>query len=238
MRTLTLAVLLGVMSVAPAALAQHVAAPIERGETLLEVTATGEVRAVPDTATFITGIVTDGATAKAAMAANAGRAERLITAAASAAIAERDLRTSDLSVSPRYREDRNGNDSDEIIGYRARNRLTIRVRDVARAPAVVDALIDTGATDLSGPNFSFADPAPLIARARADAVRKAEQQARDYAAALGMRVARVLRVSERRASNDGGNDIIVTGSRVAAAPIRPGEQKVGGTVWIDYALTR
>jgi uncharacterized protein YggE len=60
----------------------------------------------------------------------------------------------------------------------------------------------------------------------------------DCAAALGMRVARVLRVSERgQFEMDSDNSaIVVTGSRIPPTPLAPGEIPVRVTVWIDYAL--
>lgn len=220
------------------AIAQTAPVPaLQGGEILLEVSAEGEAKGIPDIAEFSTGVTSDGGTARAALAANAAVAQRLVAAIELSGIAARDVRTSSVSVRPRFRVEKNGEDSQAILGYRASNQLTVTVRDVAKAPALVDALTAAGATDLDGPSFRFADDVPLTARARGAAVAAARREAADYAAALGMRVGRVLRVSERAARSDGGSDIVVTGSRVAA-PIRPGEQAVTVTVWIDFALTR
>jgi uncharacterized protein YggE len=208
---------------------------LQPGETLLEVQAEGEAKAVPDIAEFTTGITSDGATAQAAMAANAAAADKLIGAIDGAGIAGADVQTSELSVHPRFRQDENGDDTDEIISYRAGNSLTVRLHDVSRAPELLDALFAAGATDLSGPDFSFADEALLTAQARADAVAKAKRKAADYADAFGMKVGRVLRVSERSARGGGGGEIVVTASRIRA-PIRPGEQSITVNVWVDFAL--
>ncbi|UIJ44279.1 SIMPL domain-containing protein [Sphingomonas cannabina] len=227
------------MAAMPAS-AQTALTTLAPGETLLEVNAAGEAKATPDIAEFSTSVTSDGTTAQAALAANAKVAERLVGAVREAGVADADVRTSDLSVGPRYRPDKDGGETDEIIGYRASNRLSIRIRDIGAAPRVIDALMNAGATGLNGPTFSFSDDAPLKAKARTDAVAAAERQARDYAAALGMRIARVLRVSERSARHDGDNDIIVTGYAAgrAKAPVKPGEQSVAVTVWIDYALAK
>lgn len=216
--------------------AQQATTRLEPNETLLEVEAEGVVKAVPDQAEFSTAVTTDGRTAKEAMDANALRAGRLVAAIGSVGVPAMDQRTNNLSVRARYKKDKDGDDTDELIAFRASNRLSLTVRDISRAPAVLDALTKAGATEVEGPNFSFADDALLKKAARKKAVAAASMQAEDYASALGMRPLRVLRVSERAVRSDGGSDIVVTGSRAAAAPIRPGQQETRVTVWIDYAL--
>lgn len=206
------------------------------GETLLEVEAQGTVRAVPDRATFSTEVSSDGATPDAALQANATAAQRLVTAMLEAGVAQADLRTSDIRTARRFRRDGDGDDTDEVIGYRASERFEVRVPS-ARASAVLDALGKAGATEISGPSFSFKDAAPLDRAARAKAVAEANAQADDYAAALGLRRSRIIRVSERSARRFEGSDIVVTGKR-AGAPLSPGEQETTTTVWIDYALVK
>lgn len=149
----------------------------------------------------------------------------------------KDVHTDNLAVGPRYRQDKDGDDTEEILGYRATNRLKIRLTDVAIAAAVVDALAEVGATNLSGPTFSFADETAIKARARAEAVRNAQRQAVDYATPFALEIARVVRISERSADIRGGDDIVVTGMRIRSTPpLQPGEQEVNVNVWVDYAL--
>jgi uncharacterized protein YggE len=110
------------------------------------------------------------------------------------------------------------------------------VRSIAAVPRLVDALVEAGATNLSGPSFRFAHPEEVTARARTAAVGAARQQADDYARAMGMRLGRVLRVSERGIDSDErGSEVVVTGSRIQT-PVQPGTQTVRVTVWVDYAL--
>lgn len=229
------------------ALALQVTTPVAPSlaldETLLEVSADGRVRGVPDVASFTSGVTSDADSAEAALAANAGTIARLIRAARDAGLAAGDLRSTELRVGPRYRQDSEGEDTDEVVGYRAISRLSVRVRPTTMASTVLGNLIRAGATELTGPAFSFDDDAPLIRAARLAAVKNAGTEAADYASALGKRIVRTLRVSERRALANGGDDIVVTGTRARVSPsplvpIEPGEQEVNVTVWIDYALTR
>lgn len=210
-------------------------APLGPGETLLEVSQTGEARAVPDVAEFNAEVAAEAATPRAALAAAAARADQLVRAAEAAGVPARDLRTEAVRVQPHRVKDRDGDETGPVLGYAASTRFRLRLTELGRAPAVVDALVDAGATSLSGPDFSFADEAPVRARARRAAVEAALREASDYAAALGRRVGRVLRVSERGAGG-GAADIVVTGSRKGLVPLQPGEQVVTVTVWMDVAL--
>ncbi|MCC2976192.1 SIMPL domain-containing protein [Sphingomonas sp. PL-96] len=222
-----------------AAQPQGAAATLQSGETLLEVQSLGETWGVPDRASFTVAVDTPGTTPAAAMEANAGASARLAAAAATAGVQAAALRTSDLSVRPRYRHDRDGNDTEEVIGYRATSRFSLHEMPLPVAEKAVAALIEAGATEVDGPNFAFADAAPLVRASRADAIRKAQQQAQDYAAALNLRVVRVLRVSERSASGGEGQEIVVTGAvrRSKVLPVlAPGEQSIMTRVWIDFAL--
>lgn len=224
------------VAMAGSASAQQAVPLLAPGEALVQVSATGEVKGTPDIAMLAVGVSADAATSKAALAANAAKADRLVQALHAAGVADAAMKTSDLSVRPRHPTGKDGEEGDAIIGYRASNRLSLRV-PVDTAARVIDALGDAGASEIDGPTFAFADPDRLTGQARDAAVRQAQRRARDYADAFGLKTMRVVRVSERSADVDAASDIVVTGSRVSA-PVRPGEQAVRVTVWVDYAMTR
>jgi uncharacterized protein YggE len=176
------------------------------------------------------------------MQANNALSGRLIEAVRAGGVAPGDARTSSLSVRPRFSmsdEDRAGETGrrPRILGYVAENSLSLRLRDLSRAADVVSALFTAGANQVTGPTFSHADPAPARGRARKAAIAEAQAEAADYAEALGMRMSRVLRVSERGDFEmEGPSEIIVTGSRLSRTPIEPGEISTRLRVWIDYAM--
>jgi uncharacterized protein YggE len=177
--------------------------------------------------------------------ANNTLAERLVEAIRAQRIDPADVRTSELRVVPQM-EELNGeaaervereNRSPRILGYVASNQLEVRLRDLSRAPEIIDALFAAGANSVEGPRFSLSQPAPAERLARHAAVAAARAEAETYAEALNMRVARVLRVSERGDFGwEGGESIVVTGSRLRRTPIEPGELRTTIRVWIDYAL--
>ena len=227
------------LAAAPAA-AQDVAISLQPGEVLLKVEAEGEHRARPDVMGLSAGVVTTGPTAREALAANSALANRLLAAVRASGIEPRDVQTSRLTVSPQFERDHAGGEGDSvrrIIGYVARNNLDLRLRDLAKAPDIVNALFEAGANEVRGPSFSLSNPAPSLRDARRAAVAEARSEADTYAEALGMRIGRILRVSERQSfESEEEGYIVVTGSRVPLAPLEPGEVATRVKVWIDYAM--
>jgi uncharacterized protein YggE len=230
------------LAAAPATLrAQDVAISLAPGEVLLKVEAEGEHLARPDVMGLEAGVVTTGRTAKEALAANATQANRLLAAVRANGVEPRDVQTSQLTVSPQFARV-NGTQEDEegfrrITGYVARNSLALRLRDLGKAPDIINALFEAGANEVHGPSFSLSDPAPALRDARRAAVAQARLEGDTYAEALGMRIARVLRVSERQSFDREQEDyVVVTGSRIPSTPIEPGEISTRVKVWIDYAM--
>ena len=241
--------LAGLISAAAAALAlaapapagaQNVAVDLRPGEVLLNVQAAGTSETRPDMMTVTAGVVTTGESAGAALEANSQLAERMIEAVRRHGVEPRDIRTTDLSVTPHFEE--LSSEAEEsgrvprILGYVASNKVELRLRDLDSAPMLIDSLFSAGANSVEGPRFALTDPGPEERKARHAAVAAARLEADTYAEALGMRVARVLRVSERGEFDTGDEYIVVTGSRIRRTPIEPGELTTRISVWIDYAL--
>ncbi|WP_395645967.1 SIMPL domain-containing protein [Terricaulis sp.] len=205
-----------------AALAQQaqVSAPPAQG-TLLTVNAEGKVEGRPDMATINLGVTTEGQTAQAALQENSRRMQALNAALRRAGIAERDIQTSNVSVQPQqqYRE----NQPPLITGYIASNQVTAKVRTIANTGRVIDAAVAAGGNTVNGVYFSYQDPDAQMDAARRAAVAEARRRAELYASALGMRVARVVAVSE-----GGGYQppvpmpVMRMEAQDAATPIAPG----------------
>ena len=234
------------LAVPPAgAAAQQVPINLAPGEVLLNVQADGNHRSRPDVMTITAGVVTTAASARGALAANSALASKLIDVVRSQGIDPRDAKTAELSVVPQLEEmsddaaeraEREGR-GPRILGYVASNKLELRLRDLAKAVDLIDGLFTAGANSVEGPHFSLADPAPAERLARRAAVEEARREADTYAEALNMRISRVLRVSERGSFEwEGGEQIVVTGSRIRRTPVEPGELTTRINVWIDYAM--
>ena len=162
--------------------------------TLLEVSADGTSTRTPDLAIIQAGVVTQQATAGEAMRQNGARMAAVLAALRRAGVAERDVQTSNIALSPQYRYAQN--EPPVITGYQASNQVTVRFRDIAKSGAILDALVREGANNISGPNLTIDKPETALDEARTAAVAAARARADLYAKAAGLRVDRILSISE------------------------------------------
>jgi uncharacterized protein YggE len=167
---------------------------ISNDGTLLSVSAQAEARRVPDVATVSTGVVTRAADANAAMRANAEQMDKVMIAIRAAGIAERDTQTTGVNLNPDYRYEENK--APIITGYQASNTVNIKVRDLSKLGKVLDALVASGANQVNGPNFEIDEPEAAYDEARQAALKKAQTRAEMYAKALGVKVRRIVSISE------------------------------------------
>src|SRR3954447_11086063 len=166
--------------------------------TRLDVAATGEVTRVPDIAIISTGVVTRSTTAGSAIQQAATRMARLRAALKAAGVEDRDIQTSHLNLSPEYRYETN--QSPKLTGYSASNNLSVRFRDIASAGKIIDAVVAEGANQINGPTLTIDKPESALDEARAKAVAIGRARADLYARSLGLRVVRVVSVSESSSS--------------------------------------
>ena len=164
------------------------------GSTLLSVSAQAEVSRIPDVARLSTGVVTQATEANAALRANAEQMQQVMAAVRKAGIAERDVQTSGINVSPQYRYVEN--QPPVITGYQASNTVSLKVRDVAKLGDVLGALVASGANQVNGPSFEIDQPDSGYDEARRAALGKARLRADMYAKSLGVRVRRIVSISE------------------------------------------
>ncbi|WP_404335640.1 SIMPL domain-containing protein [Sphingomonas sp. MMS12-HWE2-04] len=162
--------------------------------TVLDVVAEGTSTRVPDLAVIEAGVVTQAASASAAMQQNSAQMARVLAALRKAGIAERDIQTSSIGLAPQYRYEQN--QAPILTGYQATNQVSVRFRDVAKSGSILDLLVREGANNLSRPNLVIEKPEPALDEARAAAVATARARAELYAKAAGLRVERILSISE------------------------------------------
>ncbi len=202
----------------------------------IRVQGTGDVDARPDQAVILAAVVDQEARAGAALEANALAMKRVLQKLGEFAVAEADIRTRGFSVTPIFERRQSGTATPRIIGYRVVNRIEIKVRELARLGAMLDAIVAAGADRLDGIRFSIKEPAPLADKARLRAMVDARRKADLYAKAAGERVGRVLEIAEQGVSVPRPRMLKATEMRARAVPIAPGEQRVSATVTVVYEI--
>jgi uncharacterized protein YggE len=230
------ALALGLCAVPAAAQAQAAPAVQAISGTRLDVSATGEVSRVPDVAVVTAGVVTRSASATGAISENAARMERVRAALKRAGIADRDIQTSNISLNPEYRYQENM--PPQLTGYTASNQVNVRFRDIRNTGRILDALVAEGANQINGPSLTIDKPEAALDEARAKAVVAGRARAELYARALGMRVVRLLSVSE-----GGGYSVPppmpmmrAQAADSAVSKIDPGEQQLQVTLAMSFEL--
>lgn len=219
----------------PAA-AQTLAHP---AETRLLLAAEAEVSAEPDIAEVGAGVLTQATEASAALAQNAADMSKVIAALRKAGVAEKDIQTSGLRVTPRFRYQQDK--EPELIGFQASNRVRARIRDPKNTGRVVDALVTAGANQIDGPNFTIEHPEPLLDQARAEAVARARARAELYAKAAGMRVGRIISIRENGVANmpppmPVARAMVMAESARADSPVAPGQVQLSAGVEVEFTL--
>jgi len=218
-----------VASAAPAS-ADAAAAP-----RTLSVTGTGEVKGVPDRAQLSTGVVTQGRNAAAALAANAQAMNAVLSSLKRAGIAEKNIQTSSVSVAPRYAAEKPGG-AQRIVGYEVDNSVSVTVDGLDKLGPTIDALVAAGSNQIEGPNFSIADPEPLLAKARAAAVKDATLRAEAYARAAGVTLGPILSISEGTSYAPRPMGRVMALAADASTPVAAGEQSVTASVSISWEI--
>lgn len=238
------AVALSAASLPVAAQAQETVPAVERGHTLLTLSAQGESTRAPDLAVFNAGVASTGKTASEALRANSADMSRVIAALKKAGIAARDIQTSTISLNPVYAERKrlpDGQFADrtlEIVGYQANNSVTVRQRKLDEFGKVIDTLVTAGANQVNGPNFQLDNSDAAMDEARNAAMKQARARANLYAAASGLKVLRILSISE-----SGGYAPMPKVYRMAAsadmgesAPVEAGELSLTANVTVQFEL--
>lgn len=225
---------LAILALAAAALSGAAAAQ-EQPRTI-SVSAEGRVEAVPDMATVSLGVVKQAATAGKAMAAASEAAARVLARLADLGIDARDIQTRRLTLNPLW-SDGGSNGRVKITGFSAVNALTVRVRDLDRLGAIMDAVIDDGANDFNGLNFGVTDPAPLVDQARARAVAEARNMAAQLAAGAGVDLGPVVSISEMGGGAPQPMRMEVVSMR-APVPVAAGEITLSVSVSMVFAIAQ
>jgi uncharacterized protein YggE len=230
------AMLLAACATAAPAVAQQASITQTIAGTRLDINASGEVTRVPDIAVISAGVVTRATSAGSAIQQAAAKMARVRSALKAADIEDRDIQTSNISLNPQYRYD--NNQPPKLTGYSASNTVNVSFRDIANSGKVLDALVAEGANQINGPTLTIDKPEAALDEARAKAIAAGRARAELYARSIGLRVVRVVAVSESGGSYASPPPMVMMEARAQAADpkIDPGEQKLQVNLAMTFEL--
>lgn len=216
---------------------------VAAGNTLLSVSGEGRATRAPDLAMFSAGVTSQAATAGAAMSANAAQMNKVIAALKGAGIADKDVQTSQISLNPVYGDQQVGPNgvmrAPRIVGYQATNTVSVKQRDLKSFGKVLDTLVASGANEVNGPNFQLDNPDAAMDEARVAAIKAARARAELYAKAAGLRVVRILTISESGGYSPPQPVMYVKAAMMADAaptPVAAGQLDLTANVSVQFEL--
>ena len=203
----------------------------------IRVTGQSTITATPDRAQIDIGVATHAAQSQAAATQNATRLTAALVALRKAVGSSGEIKTASYSLNPEYEYHPNGVRT--LKGYVANNVVHVTLNDLSKVGTVIDAATDAGANEVQDVRFTLSDQQAIRAQALREAVLRAKADAGVLAAALDLKVLRILMVD----SSDGGGPfqhIVPMAGRMAAAkaptPIEPGTIDVTASVTLTVEV--
>lgn len=196
----------------------------------------GKSTVQPDMAVASLGVQSRAPSAKNAQ----GELNKAINAVSDAikkvGIDAKDIQTSNYSVYPiqDFRDNQQ-----VVIGYQATSNLTIKIRDMDRANAVIDAATAAGANQIGGISFDVSDKTKVENEAREKAVAEAKKKAGDAARIAGFRLGKIVNYSEGFNGSPRPMPLMARGEAKEAGTstqIEPGSSEITVTVTLSYEI--
>jgi uncharacterized protein YggE len=203
-------------------------APADTSSGGITVVASGSANVTPNRASFAFGTVSQAATANAALAASSQSVARVIAALKRVGVAQADIQTADVSLSPRTND--NG---DQVVGYTAANTVTATIRKIGDTGDVVDAAVSAGANQVSGPNLLASDQDAAYRNALKGAVADARAKAETLATASSSTLGKITAIVEGAGATPMP---LAAAAKDSSVPIEPGTQKIEATVSVTFAI--
>jgi len=198
-------------------------------------TGTARVRGTPDVLTVMLGVTSRGHTVGEALDRNNAAARKVIEVLLDGGVDKKDIQTTNFSIGPIY-----GDNASDVQGYQVSNVVVAQLRDLDKSGSLLDKAAQAGGDDVVVRNVSFDidDTSDLVASARADAVKRARNQAEQLATAAGVQLGDVLTISE--SSQDVGPFMAAPEAADARAatsvPIQTGSQELTVQVSVVFSI--
>lgn len=216
----------------PTFLAQSV---IRAGDTTLVVDGMGMISLAPDLARTTATVTTQSERAAESINENNILTSKLQNALLAMGIAPEDMQTINYGVYPRQEYDRNGNPT--RIVYVVNHSMSVTIREIDQAGAVLDAMITEGATSVSGLSFGVTERESAYQEALGRAVQNARERAQALATAGERVVGDIQHISASYSGygTDSGYED-VRNDAGSGVPVATGELTVAASVTVVFQL--
>ena len=202
----------------------------------IRTTGEAEVIVQPDRALIDIGVVTQANTSQAAVEQNAKKVEAVLAQLRQLLGAKADIKTISYTVTPQYKYPKEGGER-SITGYTATNIVRVTIDDLTQAGKAIDAATQAGANRIQSLRFTLKDERTVQGQALREAALDARKKADALAAALDLRITRVLSVNESSPVVRPVRSVAFAREDAASTPIEPGTIEIRATVDLTVEVT-
>jgi len=225
---------------------KYIGKEIESKNTIT-VSDTGEIYAKPDLALTTITVTNEAKTVAKAMADNTKKINSVIDFLKKQGIEEKDLKTANFNISPRY-EWIKGEDmalypegKRTLVGYAVYQSVQVKIRDMEKIGDIIQGATDAGANQIGDLQFIVDKEDEFKKQAREEAIKKAKEKAKELASQLGVDLVRITNFSEsgetpRLMYYEATAKSVGGGGEMSAPSIQTGENKISVSVSITYEI--
>jgi len=205
----------------------------------ISVSGQGKIYAKPDVAVLVLGVESKGAKISDIVKDNTAKMNKIINDVKNLGVEEKDIQTTQYSITPEYNwTERAGR---IFIGYVLNQQITLKIRDFEKIGSILDKATADGANTIGDLQFTIDDPEQVRAQARAKAIEQAKEKAKTLASQSGLRIVKLLNVSEGYVSTPQPMYEKAMGAGVVSLPsavpeIQPGQMEIDSTVTLTYRV--
>ena len=208
----------------------------------LWVSGLGKTSAAPDIVVLSVGVESQQKTVAQAQKDAVEAMTAVMQVLKNSGIADKDIQTSQYNIQQvtRWNEDKSTYD---VIGYRVSNTVNAKIRNIEKAGSIIDNAAASGGDliRVNGISFSVDDPTPFYKIAREKAVVYAMEKARQMAQLSGVKLGKLLYITESNSYTPPIRDNYMKFAEGAAmapspTPISAGELEFQVDVQLVYQL--
>ncbi len=206
-------------------------------KTTFDVNGEGKVTAIPNIAEINLGLQINKATVEAAQKEANEKINNITAELKKLGLEGKDIKTINYSLYPEY-DYRAGQ---KIVGYNVNITLRVKVKDFDKINQVIDTATSLGANQIGNLSFTIDDERleELKMEARKQAIEKAKDKAKEIANAAGLRLGRIVNISESTPSDSSPIPLLREAGiggieEDSKTEIQPGESEITISIVLSY----
>ena len=204
----------------------------------MTVTGNGRVYLTPDVAYINIGVHTEASDVTEALNSNTAQAQAVAAVLVERGVDPKDIQTTAFNVYPSQQYSPEGKPLE--MKYIVDNTVYVTVRDLTRLGEMLDAVVKSGANNITGIQFDISNKDQAMVEARQKAVEDARKQAEELTAAAGVKLGKLLSIN----IYSSGGPVPVYDAKGGAAraegtsqvPVSAGQMIISVDVGLTYAI--